>query len=258
MQRKYFFFDYDGTLAISRSKTIPASTQECIRLLRAQGHFVGLATGRLQCNAVEYIEEMGIDNIVADGGNSVTIGGELVWMQPLPLDMAKTCLRRLDEAGYLWAVQLANEMVRWTPFSNFDEVSDDYYIPTSVDESLSIDAMQEIYKIYIPATVEETKVIVSKGILDGTPWVRFDSNNIFVEPLKKSVGIKKVLEVLGGREEDVVVFGDGTNDLSMFLPQWTSIAMGNAVQELKDKADYVTTDIEDDGIWNACKHFGFI
>lgn len=258
LQRKFFFFDYDGTLAISRSKTIPQSAREAIRLLRAQGHFVGLATGRLQCNAVEYIEQMGIDNVVADGGNSVTIGGKLIWMQPLPLDMAKDCLRRLDAEGCLWAVQLANEMVRWTPFANFDEVSDDYYIPTSVNESLTIDSMREIYKIYIPATVEETCAIEAKGILDGVPWVRFDSNNIFVEPLKKSVGIMKVLEVLGGREEDVVVFGDGTNDLSMFLPQWTSIAMGNAVQELKDKADYVTTDIDDDGIWNACKHFGFI
>ena len=258
MRRRFFFFDYDGTLAVSRTKTIPQSARDCIQQLRTQGHFVGLATGRLQCNALEYIEQMGIDNIVADGGNSVTIDGELVWMQPLPLDMAKDCLRRLDEEGYVWAVQLANEMVRWTPFENFDDVADDYYIPTAHKAGLSIDDMTSIYKIYIPATVEETKVIVDKGILDGVPWVRFDTNNIFVEPLKKSVGIKKVLQILGGSEEDVVVFGDGTNDISMFLPQWTSIAMGNAVQELKDIADYVTTDIDDDGIWNACKHYGFI
>lgn len=258
MRRRFFFFDYDGTLAVSRTKTIPQSARDCIQQLRAQGHFVGLATGRLQCNALEYIEQMGIDNIVADGGNSVTIDGELVWMQPLPLDMAKDCLRRLDEEGYVWAVQLANEMVRWTPFENFDDVADDYYIPSAYKAGLSIDDMTSIYKIYIPATVEETKVIVDKGILDGVPWVRFDTNNIFVEPLKKSVGIKKVLQILGGSGEDVVVFGDGTNDISMFLPQWTSIAMGNAVQELKDIADYVTTDIDDDGIWNACKHYGFI
>lgn len=258
MQRKYFFFDYDGTLAISRTATIPESTRACLDELRRRGHFVGLATGRLQCNAVEYIKGLGIDNIVADGGNSVTIGGKLVWMQPLDLDMAKACLRRLDEEGCIWAVQLANEMARWTPFENFDDAADDYYIPTQYKEGLTFDDMTEIYKIYIPATVEQTKALCDKGILDDVPWVRFDSNNIFVEPLKKSLGIEKMLEVIGGDEKDVVVFGDGTNDISMFLPKWTSIAMGNAVQELKDRADYVTTDIDDDGIWNACKHFGWI
>ena len=55
-----------------------------------------------------------------------------------------------------------------------------------------------------------------------------------------------------------MVFGDGSNDVCMFLPEWTSVAMGNAIDELKQRADYVTTDVDDDGIWNACVHLGFI
>lgn len=46
---------------------------------------------------------------------------------------------------------------------------------------------------------------------------------------------------LGASIEDVVVFGDGSNDVCMFLPEWTSVAMGNAIDELKQRADYVTT-----------------
>ena len=34
--------------------------------------------------------------------------------------------------------------------------------------------------------------------------------------------------------------------------------MGNAIDELKQRADYVTTDVDDDGIWNACVYLGFI
>ena len=54
------------------------------------------------------------------------------------------------------------------------------------------------------------------------------------------------------------LFGDGMNDLCMFGQGWLSIAMGNARDALKAKADYITTDVDKDGLWNACKHFGWI
>ncbi len=83
MTRKYFFFDYDGTLAIPRTREIPQSALDTLDKLRAEGHFVALATGRLQANAVDYIKSVGISNIVADGGYSVTVEGKLVYMRPL-------------------------------------------------------------------------------------------------------------------------------------------------------------------------------
>ena len=43
------------------------------------------------------------------------------------------------------------------------------------------------------------------------------------------------------------MFGDGSNDVSMFLPEWTCVAMGNAIDELKARADFVTTDADKDG-----------
>ena len=58
--------------------------------------------------------------------------------------------------------------------------------------------------------------------------------------------------------EDVVVFGDDYNDLVMFRPEWTSIAMGNACDALKKKADFVTKASYDDGIEYACRHYGWI
>ena len=52
------------------------------------------------------------------------------------------------------------------------------------------------------------------------------------------------------------MFGDSENDLSMFVDGWTKVAMGNAIDELKARADYVTNDVENDGIYNACKALG--
>ena len=67
-----------------------------------------------------------------------------------------------------------------------------------------------------------------------------------------------MFDYFNGDYQDVVVFGDEKNDLSMFSDEWTSIAMGNAIDELKQKATYITDSCDKDGIYNACKHFGWI
>ena len=48
------------------------------------------------------------------------------------------------------------------------------------------------------------------------------------------------------------------NDYEIVQAAGTGIAMGNSVQKLKDAADYVTDDIAQDGVWKACRHFGWI
>ena len=55
-----------------------------------------------------------------------------------------------------------------------------------------------------------------------------------------------------------MAFGDGGNDTSMIRTAGIGIAMGNAVDALKQEADYVTTSVDDDGIWSALCHFGVI
>lgn len=80
-----------------------------------------------------------------------------------------------------------------------------------------------------------------------------------MEPSDKAAGIHRILDHFGGRAEDAIVFGDSKNDLSMFGDDgWLRVAMGNAPDELKGKADPVTTDVDKDGIWNACVELGLI
>jgi len=55
-----------------------------------------------------------------------------------------------------------------------------------------------------------------------------------------------------------IAFGDGGNDLSMIRTAGIGIAMGNAIDTLKEHADYITTTVDDNGIRNALKHFRLI
>ena len=67
------------------------------------------------------------------------------------------------------------------------------------------------------------------------------------------------MKILQAPIQDVVVFGDDYNDLDMFDKDlWTGVAMGNAKDDVKQTADYITASVDEDGIAKALKHFGVI
>ena len=74
----------------------------------------------------------------------------------------------------------------------------------------------------------------------------------------KATGIQKVLDYYNISLEDTMAIGDGNNDIEMLEYCHTSIAMGNSEQDVKEAANYITTDINNDGIYNAFKHYGLI
>ena len=79
------------------------------------------------------------------------------------------------------------------------------------------------------------------------------------QPDNKKGGIFKMMEILQAPIQDVVVFGDDYNDLDMFDKDlWTGVAMGNACDELKEIAEYVTDSVNDDGIYHAFEHYHLI
>ena len=81
---------------------------------------------------------------------------------------------------------------------------------------------------------------------------------MIIESTSKERGIEYLQQKYNASDDQIIVFGDGLNDRSMFKPEWMSIAMGNGKNELKKKAKYVTDNAENDGIYKACKHFGWI
>ena len=71
----------------------------------------------------------------------------------------------------------------------------------------------------------------------------------------KGDGIKKILSLLDKYDCETFAFGDGSNDRCMFKAVTHKIAMGNAIDELKNEASYVTKPFDEDGIVHALHHF---
>ena len=74
----------------------------------------------------------------------------------------------------------------------------------------------------------------------------------------KQEGISAILDHYKIKVEETMAFGDGHNDISMMRQAPISIAMGNAIDEVKEVATYITKSNQEDGIEYACKHFGWI
>ena len=82
-------------------------------------------------------------------------------------------------------------------------------------------------------------------------------NNIEVNALgvNKGIGLLKLGELLGIKREEIMACGDGMNDLEMIREAGLGVAMANAVQEVKDAADFVTDSNEKDGVAKAIEMF---
>ena len=257
MDKKYFFFDIDGTLAVGMpgNQYIPDSTKLALKKLEENGHFIAIATGRSYAMAYDYMKELGFKNMVSDGGNGITINEQLIEIKPLDKEKCLALIEECNEKNIPWAFSPDNSQKRLSPDERFYEFTHDTYMETVVVDQLNPSDYDEIYKVYVACFKEDEDKILS---LKDVPHVRFHKEYIFVEPDDKSVGIKMIMDYFKAPYKDVVVFGDELNDLKMFKDEWTSIAMGNGRDELKQLATFVTKNVDDDGIYYACKHFDFI
>ena len=251
MKKRYIFFDIDGTLKAGgyHNEYIPESTKLAISKLREAGHFLCIATGRSHAMAKKFMEELDFKNMVSDGGFGITINGEVLDIKPLPKQSVIELVDECEKLGFAWALQLDDSDTRVAPDRRFEEFTHDVYMKTRIEEGLDVRECGDVYKVYVACLAPEEQKLES---LKALPWCRFLEEYIFVEPADKAHGVRWIMDYYGADYADAIVFGDGINDLSMFVDSWTKVAMGNACEELKACADYITTDVDKDGIWNAC------
>lgn len=83
----------------------------------------------------------------------------------------------------------------------------------------------------------------------------------YTDIMKKGVSKKNAINILANKlginQDEIIVMGDGRNDIPMFEGVGLSVAMENAVDEVKEKADYITSSNNDDGVARAINKFIF-
>ena len=83
----------------------------------------------------------------------------------------------------------------------------------------------------------------------------------YIDIMKKGCSKKNAIHILanklGIKQEEIIVMGDGGNDISMFECAGLKIAMANAEKILKEKADFITSSNNDNGVAKAIQKFIF-
>lgn len=261
MKRKYFFFDIDGTLTDRRTGKVVHSASEALNRLRDSGHFVAINTGRAHYKARKFFDENGFDNMVCNGGMGIVIDRKLVENRPIDFEKALWLYNYCVDngIGVLAAID-DSEKVYAKDFTFYDQIGirrePTIYI---IDEKFDPADTGTIYKLYTATTEERRK---SLPFPEELGYVNFEPDYTIVQHDDKCAGIYRMLELIGAERptpgsDDVIVFGDDTNDEDMFVPEFYKVAMGNGHPDLKAIADEVAPANIDDGIYKVCEKHGW-
>jgi len=259
---KALFFDIDGTLVSFGTHSIPSSTIEAIEIARAKSIKVFIATGRAPSiinNLSELQERNLIDGYITMNGAYCFVGDKIIYKKPIILNEIKAFAGICKEKNYptffvsehRMAMCNPNDLLKHIFFKSLKVTN----IPIiSVEEA----AQEDVLLITSFFTAEDEKDV--RPYIPNCEIVRWHPAfaDITAEGNTKQKGIDEFIRHFGFRLEETMAFGDGGNDISMLRHAAIGVAMGQATEEVKQSADYVTTSVDDNGIRNALKHFDII
>ena len=131
-------------------------------------------------------------------------------------------------------------------------------IMPQVTDVRAIAATQSVVQMcpYIDKELEQ-KIMPLLPDCVGSRWIDLFMD-LNLKGVDKSLGISEVMKYYDMDLSQAMAFGDGGNDIPMVRDAAIGVAMGNACDELKQVADYVTASVDEDGVVRALEHFGLI
>jgi len=255
--KKIVFFDIDGTL-LDHNKQLPDMTKQAIDQLKKNGVFVAIATGRAPFMFENLRKELDIDSFISMNGQFVVFENEPIYKNPLPEKSIERLLEFSNEAGH--SIVYLDEKAMRATVTNDDKVDISLRSLKFPHPEMDIHYYKnrDIYQALVFS--EEKDDELYKSSFPEFRFIRWHKYSTDVLPAKgsKAEGIKLMIEKLGFDLKNVYAFGDGLNDIEMLKTVGTGVAMGNGKDEVKEAADFVTTGVHENGIWNGLKEQGLI
>ena len=257
-QIKAVFFDFDHTLYSHKTKTIPQSAKDAIKILQKKGIRCVLATGRhmLELEHFPEVFTVGLDGYV-------TVDGQLCLDAQRNVICAKAitgnALKRLIDLfnGKQLHTILVEEDRMYSNTPKDDKIQGLSYA-ANIRHPVGEYTGNPVYLGVVYITQEQESWLHT--ILPDCNFLRWGTEGVDIAPAgcDKVTGIRSYLDYYHIPITQYMAFGDGGNDRIMLQAAPIGIAMGNAWVETKEVADYITTDVDDNGILNALVHYGLI
>ncbi|NJE48891.1 phosphoglycolate phosphatase [Thermococcus sp. 9N3] len=235
MRIKAISLDIDGTITY-RDRTLSIDALKAIRLAERLGVPVMLVTG----NSVPFAEAAAVfigtsGPVIAEDGGALSLKGEGTMRK-------RVFLADMDEEWILWS-----ELKKRHPEAELSYSTMERKAGLVITRKVPVEAVREIIEglgLNLVAVDSGFAIHVKK------PWIN------------KGTGIEKACEFLGIKPDEVAHVGDGENDLDAFRVVGYRVAIAQAPESLKQRADYVTEKPYGDGgaeaVMHILKKFGYL
>jgi Cof subfamily protein (haloacid dehalogenase superfamily) len=256
---RLFVFDIDGTL-VNRSYELKQEVIDAINLLLDAGYHVATCSGRSFIGSNRFLIQFKQGNKYA-----ICANGAMIYKSD------KTLLKKypLKYKDYLKTTKIVESKEDFFPYFYVD----DYLFHIKYDECIELDKISnktqsfnvennfedntEIDKIMIRDKSREKMKDLKVPLSFKLKYSTVKSSKVFLEithkKAKKGNGVEFLRKYLGVQKENVYVFGDSGNDVSMIKKFRNSIAMENGIPKVKKHAKYITKSVEECGVAYALK-----
>ena len=273
-------FDLDHTLLDNAKNEICPSARLAIRKLRENGYLIVIASGRDMDNYYSYMyrDIVEPDAIVHQNGTRVAVRAD-----EKPYDKARGSAQYKLIFDHFMAPELVREVVRYAEEKHICVGTTidgrDYFVNPRLKEEADASynkflkrnfvSADELWKLPVRAmsyagTDAERNRMEIREFHERFPQLRLlmfstgQGADMVERCCSKAHGLQCLCDYYGIPIEKTWAFGDSENDIELLRAAGTGIAVGNAMPEVKDAADYITADICHDGIYLACVRLGLI
>jgi len=260
------FLDIDGTL-VGVDDRISPRVRCAIAAAHKMGVEVVLCTGRARYTAEPVALQVGAPPgylVSSNGGVAMHLGTrEVLYRRLLPIPVALEVIRAIYEAGgkpYVYedatAADVEGARVLYHPEHAPDvfamppryRLEDLPFVPVSVCAFGPPARMQALVRRLRECLSADLAIIQSGS------HVRWGVE-VFAQGVSKRLGLEMIAARLDVDQKEIMAIGDHFNDLEMIAWAGIGVAMGNALEEVKEIANWVTGSVDEDGVAQAVERF---
>ena len=246
--RTLILFDLDGTL-LKTDKTISERTNRVLKKCICMGYVIGISTSRGEQNCLTFLKEIKPDILISSGGALIKYGDEYIYKNLFSKDRTKELIHTVRTVcgndveitvdtidKHYWNYKIDPKKIDanwgdsiWTDYSDFSE------------ESLKICA--EIFEAENAKKLERRLTDCDMIRFSDGFWYKFTRKGV-----TKESAINLICDKCGIKVSNIIAFGDDFADIEMLRLSGIGVAMGNAVDEVKEAADIIIGTNDNDGI----------
>ena len=272
---KIILLDVDGTL-VDYEGRLPESAVRAVQAARAAGHRVYICTGRSKAEVYPNLWDIGLDGMIGGNGSYVEDRGHVVMHQLITPEQCRRVVDWLQARDLDFYLESNNGLFGSPKFALRGDSVVEEYVRRGGKEPMSVrDAFptmtfegpfyrDDVNKISFVLGSFQDYLDAQAAFPDlkaGT-WGGKGETALFgdlgVKDITKAHAIACLLDYLGADRADTVAFGDAKVDIPMLEYCQVGVAMGSGGPEIKAMADYVTSGVEEDGLYRAFEHLGLL